>query len=142
LKLHKRAFAVAKGAAGIIFIAGLLCSALGAWVVARNNEAQTREAVAAAADDAASAVLDRLQRYQYGLRGARGAVVTAGENLISRNLFRRYSFTRNIESEFPGARGFGFVRLVPQADEARFLVPMARRISPSSSLRRTRATVT
>jgi PAS domain S-box-containing protein len=121
LKLHKRAFAVAKGAAGIIFIAGLLCSALGAWVVARNNEAQTREAVAAAADDAASAVLDRLQRYQYGLRGARGAVVTAGENLISRNLFRRYSFTRNIESEFPGARGFGFVRLVPQADEARFL---------------------
>jgi PAS domain S-box-containing protein len=121
LKTQKRSLAVAKNAAFVIFVAGLLCSALGAWLVSRNNESQARDAVATAAADAANAVLDRLQRYQYGLRGARGALVTAGENGISRELFHRYSLTRNLRVEFPGARGFGFIRRVPEQDEAAFL---------------------
>ncbi|MEI8635044.1 CHASE domain-containing protein, partial [Vibrio sp. PP-XX7] len=60
--------------------------------------------------------------YQYGLRGARGAVMTAGENGITRDLFNRYSKTRDIDiDEFPGARGFGFIRRVPVDAEMHFV---------------------
>nr|WP_232924326.1 PAS domain S-box protein [Pseudomonas cichorii] len=40
---------------------------------------------------------------------------------MSRDLFYRYSQTRDINKEFPGARGFGFIRRVAVEDEALFL---------------------
>ncbi|MDV7212372.1 PAS domain S-box protein [Azotobacter beijerinckii] len=102
-------------------LTGLLCSALAYWQLARSNEAQTREAVAKAANHAADTVVERLYLYQYGVRGARGIIASAGEQAINREQFLRYSKTRDIDVEFPGARGFGFIRRVPEADEARFL---------------------
>ncbi|SEP69389.1 PAS domain S-box-containing protein [Azotobacter beijerinckii] len=102
-------------------LTGLLCSALASWHVSRSNEAQTREAVAKAANHAADTVVERLYLYQYGVRGARGIIASAGEQAINREQFLRYSKTRDIDVEFPGARGFGFIRRVAEADEARFL---------------------
>ncbi len=49
----------------------------------------------------AEAVTRRVELYQYGLRGVRGALLTAGEAHIDRELFRRYSLTRDIDREFP-----------------------------------------
>ncbi|SDJ18307.1 PAS domain S-box-containing protein [Pseudomonas delhiensis] len=92
---------------------GVFCSALGAWLVQRGNEQQASAAVAQEARRLADTVLARIELYQYGLRGARGAVLTAGEAHISREVFHRYAQTRDIASEFPGARGFGFIRRVP-----------------------------
>ncbi|WP_423358232.1 PAS domain S-box protein [Pseudomonas citronellolis] len=92
---------------------GVLCSALGAALVQRGNEQQARAAVAQEANRLADTVLARIELYQYGLRGARGAVLTAGEAHISREVFHRYAQTRDVAREFPGARGFGFVRRVP-----------------------------
>ncbi|WP_447769275.1 CHASE domain-containing protein [Pseudomonas kilonensis] len=100
---------------------GLGGSILGSWVLERFNEHRAQEAVVAATEDAADSVLTRLLLYQYGLRGARGAVLTAGEHGISREIFLRYSQTRDLDSEFPGARGFGFIRRVQEQDEGRFL---------------------
>lgn len=63
----------------------------------------------------------RLGMYEYALRGARGAVVSAGIDQLDRSRFRDYSESRDIDREFPGARGVGVIRRVAPADEARFL---------------------
>ncbi len=66
-------------------------------------------------------VIERLQRYQYGLRGARGAIIVNDANLITRKRFRKYAETRDLDLEFPGARGFGFIRRVAPEKELDFL---------------------
>jgi CHASE1-domain containing sensor protein len=53
------------------------------------------------------------------LRGARGAVIAAGgETGITRLRFAQYSASQDIEREFPGSSGFGFVRRLPTDQEA------------------------
>ena len=63
-------------------------------------------------DHGASQFVRQLQIYEYGLRGARGAIVASGVDSISRQQFRRYVETRDLPKEFAGSRGFGLVRRV------------------------------
>jgi hypothetical protein len=60
----------------------------------------------------------RVGIFQYGLRGARGAVISAGINTTTRADFLRYSQSRDVAKEFPGALGFGFMRLGPRQARA------------------------
>jgi PAS domain S-box-containing protein len=92
---------------------GLALSVLAACLQSHLNRGFTQQAVTAAVQQASEQIVNRLQLYQYGLRGARGAVLTAGEQQINQATFRRYSQTRSLAQEFPGARGFGFIRRVP-----------------------------
>ena len=101
--------------------AGIAASAAGALWLQHANQRQAQEALQRATELAADAVHKRMQLYQYGLRGARGVIVTSGPQGLSRALFHRYSQTRDIAREFPGARGFGFIRRVPRSTEASFL---------------------
>ena len=107
--------------AAITFVVGLVASTVGAWFLERVNAERAQEAIIAATEQAADLVLTRLNLYQYGLRGARGAVVTAGEYGITRELFDRYNKTRDMPTEFPGARALGFIRRVQERDESEFL---------------------
>ncbi|WP_176049685.1 CHASE domain-containing protein [Burkholderia sp. BCC1644] len=107
--------------AAAILVLGLMFSLAAGHFVADGNERETRAAFSQAANDAVNTVIVRIGRYEYGLRGARGAIVTAGDDRISRDTFHRYSQTRDIEREFPGAMGFGFVRRVAPPDSARFV---------------------
>ncbi|AWI74856.1 two-component system sensor histidine kinase/response regulator [Parazoarcus communis] len=107
--------------AGAALVAGLVVTLLGAWQLKRWNTDLAATAVATEARDTADAVVERIRLYEYGLHGARGAIVTAGEHGISRRQFRLYSTTRDVDREFPGARGFGFIRRVPVGDEVRFV---------------------
>ncbi|PZE11103.1 two-component system sensor histidine kinase/response regulator [Pseudomonas sp. 57B-090624] len=104
-----------------VVLAGVLATALVASQLQQHNQQRIHEALERATDTMADAVVRRLGLYQYGLRGARGALVTVGEAGISRELFNRYARSRDIAVEFPGARGFGLIRKVAQADEADFL---------------------
>ena len=52
----------------------------------------------------------RFGLYEHGLRGARGAVLAGGGAEIRRPTFAAYSQSRELSREFPGARGFGFIR--------------------------------
>ncbi len=54
-----------------------------------------------------------------GLGGARGAVLTRAG--IQRLEFRAYAESRDLDHEFPGVRGFGFIERVQRADLADFL---------------------
>lgn len=109
-----------------LWIAGVLtvCLAATAWFTWRQfvaNEAAAVEAVAAAAQRVATDVTERINLYQYGIRGARGAILTAGEDGTTNALFQRYSASRDVDVEFPGASGFGFIRRVAPEDEAAFV---------------------
>ncbi len=64
---------------------------------------------------------ERMRVYEDGVRGARGAIITAENTGITRAQFRRYSESREFSREFPGARGFGYIRLVPRSDLTDFV---------------------
>ena len=55
----------------------------------------------------------------YGLRGAAG--VYAASPLVDRAGFRAYVESRDLPTEFPGVRGFGFIQLVQRQALARFV---------------------
>ncbi len=103
-------------------VVGVLASLGLAKLVDRFNYLQLNDAVTSAAEQTAEALVNRLKIYQYGLRGARGSIQTMGENAINRKSFDSYSRTRNVDEEFPGARGFGFIRRVSQQGEREFLL--------------------
>jgi len=100
---------------------GLLLSGGAARWQEQANQAQAAAALQAASDRATELLLRRVELYEYGLRGARGAIQTAGPERLNHALFRRYTSSRDIDREFPGAYGFGFIERVPRAREVEFL---------------------
>lgn len=115
----------------LLWLASLLLSALLVWSVHAANQRLLAHRLAALGDEMATLVSQRFGLYEYGLRGARGAVVAAGGATVSRDVFAAYMATRDMAREFPGARGFGFIRRVPRGDEASFLAA-ARGEGPAS----------
>jgi len=105
----------------LTFAAGMATTALAVGLLQQANQRQMHDALANATERAADNVAKRIELYQYGLRGTRGAVLASGENGITRERFLSYSKTRDIDREFPGARGFGFIRRVPREQQERFL---------------------
>lgn len=103
------------------FLLGAAASGLLACYQMDSNARLAQKAFEAQAADIVERLQQRIRVYEYGLRGARAAVVTAGENGINQKLFRQYSETRDIAQEFPGARGFGFIRRVPRPQTEAYL---------------------
>ncbi|GJE47310.1 Sensor histidine kinase RcsC [Methylobacterium tardum] len=118
-----------------VAVLGLL-AALGAaqWTQAWNGRVAA-ERFQVAAGRLASVIDRRMTRYEYAVRGARGAVLAAGETAITRDGFRRYANSRAVDREFPGVRGFGFVRRVPASGEVAFLAEARRDGAPDLRIR-------
>lgn len=100
---------------------GLSMTAAATWRQVQENRQAADAAVRAAAESVAADVTERVFLYQYGIRGLRGAILTAGETAITKDLLERYAASRDVDMEFPGARGFGFIRRVPVAEEAGYV---------------------
>lgn len=77
----------------------------------------------------------RMRIYEYGLRGLRGTLITMGEYGISRSRIINYSESREYDMEFPGSRGYGFIRRVPVAEESAFLKRARRDGKPDFKIR-------
>jgi PAS domain S-box-containing protein len=105
----------------LIWFGGLLLSGLLAWWVHTGNQSLYAQRLTVLTDEAAELIEHRFSLYEYGLRGARGAVIAAGNDAINRDVFAAYMASRDLAREFPGARGFGFIRRVQPADEMKFL---------------------
>jgi CHASE1-domain containing sensor protein len=103
-----------------VLMFGLLASGFAAIMLDDHNRLRTRKAVTAATDSTITQIRNRMDLYQYGLRGVRGLLIGQQYGL-SRDEFRRYSLTRDIDTEFPGARGFGVILRVPRDREDDFL---------------------
>lgn len=74
-------------------------------------------------------VTDWVTLYQYGLRGLRGSIITAGIDDFNYTNMQAYSASRNVNEEFPGANGFGLIRYVKPAQIEQF-VEYARQDRP------------
>ncbi|CCG09364.1 PAS domain S-box protein [Pararhodospirillum photometricum] len=120
----------------VTLLVGGSLTGVAALDLARGNETRAQEAVTAAAERLNHDIVERLTLYQYGLRGARGMVLTTGETGLTRAGFRRYSLSRDIDREFPGARGFGFIRRVPADQEESFLAQARADGHPNFSVHR------
>jgi PAS domain S-box-containing protein len=108
------------GALMVLALGALL--AVSVSVHLRNTqESEARTRFAELSERAKDRLLQRLQVYEYGVRGARGAIVAAHFDSLTREDFARYSAVRDLKREFPGAHGFGLIRVVPRSQEANFL---------------------
>lgn len=99
---------------------GLMLAATLAIYVNRQNKTELEGAFQLLTQRATLQLERRIQLYEYGLRGTRGAVIVVGEDRLSRERYALYSASRDYANEFPGARGFGFIRRVPAGGEAAF----------------------
>jgi PAS domain S-box-containing protein len=106
----------------LTFVLGMLISVAVGYSVNINNQSFIKQSVHESANAAIESILSRINIYQYGLRGARGAILTMSESKITRQAFKDYSLTRDLDTEFIGARGFGFIRRVPLDQEAKFVL--------------------
>jgi PAS domain S-box-containing protein len=104
-----------------LFFIGILITAFISWEASKQNQLIIDNALKERMNKTSKLVASRVELYQYGLRGARGTVLTGGEHGITRKQFTEYSNSRDIKTEFPGARGFGFIRRVAEVDERSFL---------------------
>ncbi len=110
---------------------GLLLSGLAGWQQQRHNTDYAQEQFTRQTQQVTEALIERIRIYEYGLRGMRGAVLAAGEWDISLPRMRVYGASRDIAQEFPGARGYGFVRRVPAAALPRLLERLRRERGPA-----------
>ena len=105
----------------LLWCVGLALSGWGAWSIQRANQVTLDERVRGVSAEIIEQIQERFALYEYGLRGARGAVAASGGAAVTRQQFEAYIDSRDTVNEFPGARGFGFIRRVPKPDEADFL---------------------
>jgi CHASE1-domain containing sensor protein len=111
-----------------LLVLGLLAAVVAAVGQQLSNEALVQKRLQYAAQHVADLVTRRVQLYEYGLRGARSAVLVAGNAVadVSRAHFRRFGASQDIPRQYPGVVGFAFARRVPVGGEAALLEGMRR----------------
>ncbi|HEX2837019.1 MAG TPA: response regulator [Phycisphaerales bacterium] len=87
----------------------------------------------ALADRVESEARLRLERTAFGLKGARGVFVASDS--VTRAEFRAYVESRDIETEFPGAVGFGYIERVGRPDLENFVAAQRADGSPRFAVR-------
>lgn len=117
---------------------GMATAAFGAALWARHNENVVRDLLLNVEKQVQRNVQTQMSSYGHGLRGVRGAIFAAGgSEQLTREKFRRYSLSREADRtrEFPGTRGFGFIRRVPPESVATFLEAARADDAPNFSIR-------
>ena len=116
----------------------LVAGALVTYLLAADQHLRNREVIDRQFDAVTQRIgMDierRVNGYEFGLRGARGAIGAVGVDDINRERFLAYSATRDVDNEFPGARGFGFIRRVPAAASDGFVADAREDGWPSFAL--------
>lgn len=92
-----------------------------AFLVHERNQAALQDRTKAAALIAKQNIIDSFERYEYGLNSTRSALILQGLDQINRDSFETYVASRDFISEFPGSRGFGFIKRVTRSEEATFV---------------------
>lgn len=106
-----------------------------AWWLETSYQRRLQQTITELNQGVEHAVEARLNLYQFGLRGLRGALLATGGEEFPPQLLDRYSASRDIANEYPGARGFGFIRRVPQAQEADYVARMRHALGAPFALR-------
>ena len=104
-----------------LWVLGLMLTVIATYWVKDNNDIQLKQRTDTLMDEAVRLTKKRFELYEYAVLGTRGAILVAGSEQITRAKFKRYISSSNAIAEFPGARGFGFIRRVPMSQELDFI---------------------
>jgi signal transduction histidine kinase/CheY-like chemotaxis protein len=102
-----------------VFVIGLACSGFGGWRLMESAQASDKIDFALQAERVKSETGRRLRAHRSGVQGVRGLFV-ASDN-VNRDEFRSYVDSQNVNEEFEGAFGFGFIHRVPRESLAQFV---------------------
>ncbi|HEU4620961.1 MAG TPA: CHASE domain-containing protein, partial [Burkholderiaceae bacterium] len=100
-------------------IVGLVMTLSAVVWIKQQIDAQTARRFERQVENIEANVMLRFQRPIYGVKGLRG--IYAANARVSSASFRAYVESGQIEQEFPGVRGFGFIQPVKRADLNRFI---------------------
>lgn len=109
----------AAGMAALALAVGLVVTGLGVFWVHDSIQSEARARFDRQVDRLQSDVENRLNAPLVGLRGAAG--VYAASHSVERAEFRAYVESLQLQRDFPGVRGFGFLARVLRDDLGRFV---------------------
>jgi PAS domain S-box-containing protein len=105
----------------LMLLAGLSLTAYSLHVTRQANRDTALMAFNQYVDRLEAAVQTRFREPLYGIRGAIGAQASTNTSgAMKRANFQAYVAARDIATEFPGIRGFGYIERVQRPDMARF----------------------
>ena len=104
-----------------IFVIGLLVAVYLDKQQTLENQQHIQAKLDSRLEQISEAVVESLTLYQYGLRGLRGAILANNLNEFNYAKMQAYSLSRDIDKEFPGARGFGLIRPVTPQQQDNFV---------------------
>lgn len=118
-----------------IWLLGALLTFLLAWFAQVRNKEFLQTRIDNLSQSVEQLVKKRFEQYEYGLLGLRGALLAVDIKQIKRLNFERYINSRDLPREFPGALGFGFVRIVAPSFEAKFIAQARADDKPNFRIR-------
>jgi PAS domain S-box-containing protein len=104
-----------------IWLVGIALTGLIYLSIANSQTEKLKQRTELLTQEAVELVKKRFELYESGLAGMRGAILAIGPDQITRPIFERYIRSRDMTGEYPGARGFGYIRVVPQRQEQDFI---------------------
>ena len=108
----------------------LICGAYIAYSIENSVKIENRllinNAVNQQLDKISHDIVNGITKYQYGLHGLLGAIQATGFDQFTYEKHLAYFKSRNYAVEFPGARGFGLIKIVTQAQLKEFLAKAAK----------------
>ena len=98
----------------LLFLVGLVLSGAAAIFQRQAIDAAANEAFARMSVRTEAEINGRMEHVLHALHGARG--LFAANQRVGRNAFRRFVLSRDMNKEFPGVRGLGFIQRVERVD--------------------------
>lgn len=107
------------GLPALVFLSGAILSSWAGYWLDREFQLENDAEFLRLTEQISHEIEQRFRLPIYGLNGARG--VYAASEQVTRKDFKAYVLSRNMKSEFPGVRGFGFIERVPLVQLPEFL---------------------
>ena len=105
----------------LLTITGVCTAFYSEHLITSRNEAVINDSLETELKSVVEAVSEAVRTYEYGLRGLKAAVDTVGFENFNYQAQLSYFKSRDYSTEFPGARGFGVIKKVAEADLEKFL---------------------
>ncbi|MFI3188211.1 MAG: PAS domain S-box protein [Methylococcales bacterium] len=118
-----------------LLMVGVLIAYLAAQQQRINNQVLLQELFEEQAKIVVDSIITHINIYNHALLGIRGLVVAHGDDSITRKAFQTYVMPRDLDLEYSGARGFGFIRKVARADEENFLTKARKDGMPNFAIK-------
>ena len=119
----------------VLFMVGVLAAYLAAQQQRINNQVLLQGLFEEQAKIVVDSIITHINTYNHALLGIRGLVVAHGDDSITRKAFQTYVMSRNLDIEYSGALGFGFIRKVARADEENFLTKARKDTMPNFAIK-------